>query len=165
MQYLQNDTAANIIADTVTSLVSEKLQNGKRLINVLSGGYDNNTHCYYFIDKDQKHIVNTHREISEHKNLYDVEILMIHLDYQVIEDEHYEIYDHDAKTLEVRELITDSATATTFFLDTLWKHKDVKSIKKIYVYKNEVFDRKADLIFHLVDERDARGNNLLFNEL
>ena len=29
MQYLQNDTAANIIANTVTSLVSEKLQNGK----------------------------------------------------------------------------------------------------------------------------------------
>ena len=40
MQYLQNDTAANIIADTVTSLVSKRLNQGKRLINVMSGGYD-----------------------------------------------------------------------------------------------------------------------------
>nr|DAK89584.1 MAG TPA: hypothetical protein [Caudoviricetes sp.] len=29
MQYLQNDTAANIIADTVTSLVSKRLNQGK----------------------------------------------------------------------------------------------------------------------------------------
>lgn len=153
MQYLQNDTAANIIADTVTSLVSEKLQNGKRLINVLSGGNDNNTHCYYFIDKDQSHIVNTNREINEKENLYDVEVLMIHLDYQTIEDEQYEVYDHDAKILEVRSLVTDSATATTLFLDTLWKHKDTKSIKKIYVYKNEVFDTIQNLILYLVDQK------------
>lgn len=153
MQYLQNDTAANIIADIVTSLVSEKLQNGKRLINVLSGGYNNNTHCYYFIDKDQSHIVNTNREINEKKNLYDVEVLMIHLDYQIIEDEHYEVYDHDAKILEVRTLQTDSATASTLFLDKLWEHKDVRSIKKIYVYKNEVFDTIQNLILYLVDQK------------
>lgn len=29
MQYLQNDTAANIIADTVTRLVSKRLNQGK----------------------------------------------------------------------------------------------------------------------------------------
>lgn len=153
MQYLQNDTAANIIADTVTSLVSKGLNQGKRLINVMSGGYDNNTHCYYFIDKDQSHIVNTMDEIHDKRNLYDVEILMIHLDYQIIEDEHHEVYDHDAKILEVRSLVTDSATATTLFLDTLWKHKDVKSIKKIYVYKNEVFDTVENLILYLVDQK------------
>lgn len=120
---------------------------------MLSGGHDNNTHCYYFIDKDQSHIVNTNREINEKKNLYDVEVLMVHLDYQVIEDEHHEVYDHDAKILEVRSLVTDSATATTFFLDTLWKHKDAKSIKKIYVYKNEVFDTVENLILYLVDQK------------
>ena len=120
---------------------------------MLSGRDDNNTHCYYFIDKDQSHIVNTNREINEKKNLYDVEVLMVHLDYQVIEDEHHEVYDHDAKILEVRSLVTDSATATTFFLDTLWKHKDVKSIKKIYVYKNDVFDTVENLILYLVDQK------------
>ena len=165
MQYLQNDTAANIIADTVTSLVSKRLNQGKRLINVMSGGYDNNTHCYYFIDKDQSHIVNTMDEIHDKRNLYDVEVLMIHLEYIDIEDDDYSIYNSDVKLLEVRTLQTDSATASTLFLDKLYEDKDSKLIKKIYVYKNEVFNTEADLVFHLVDERDARGNNLLFNEL
>lgn len=162
MQYLQNDTAANLIADTVTSLVSNRLNQGKRLINVMSGGDDNNTHCYYFIDKDQEHIVNTYREIRESTNLYDIEILMVHLECMVIEDKYYTVYDHDAKILEVRSLITDSATASTYFLDRLWNDKNAKSIKKIYVHDNEVFNTIEDLMLYLVKQKK---NNLLFNEL
>lgn len=162
MQYLQNDTAANIIADTVTSLVSKRLNQGKRLINVMSGGYDNNTHCYYFIDKDQSHIVNTMDEIRNSTNLYDLEILMIHLEYMVIEEKYYEVYDHDVKVLEVRSLVTDSATASTLFLNRLWNDKDAKSIKKIYVHDNEVFNTIEDLMLYLVKQKK---NNLLFNEL
>lgn len=82
----------------------------------MSGGYDNNTHCYYFIDKDQEHIVNTNEEIRENTNLYDIEIL----------------------------------TASTYFLDRLWQHKDAKSIKKIYVHNNEVFNTIENLILHFI---------------
>ena len=162
MQYLQNDTAANIIADTVTSLVSKRLSQGKRLINVMSGGDDNNIHCYYFIYKDQSHIVNTIDEIRNSTNLSELEILMIHLEYMVIEEKYYEVYDHDVKVLEVRSLVTDSATASTLFLNRLWNDKDAKSIKKIYVHDNEVFNTIEDLILYLVKQKK---NNLLFNEL
>lgn len=162
MQYLQNDTAANIIADTVMSLVSKRLNDGKRLINVLSGGHNNNTHCYYSIDKDQEHIVNTNKEIRENTNLYDIEILMIHLEYMIIEEKYYEVYDHDAKVLEVRSLVTDSATASTCFLDRLWNDKDAKSIKKVYVHNNEIFNTIEELILHLVKQKE---DNLLFNEV
>nr|DAK89585.1 MAG TPA: hypothetical protein [Caudoviricetes sp.] len=116
----------------------------------MSGGYDNNTHCYYFIDKDQEHIVNTNEEIRENTNLYDIEILMVHLECMVIEDKYYAVYDYDAKILEVRSLITDSATASTYFLDRLWQHKDAKSIKKIYVHNNEVFNTIENLILHFI---------------
>lgn len=69
---------------------------------------------------------------------------MMYWDYE--DNDDYSIYLYDEKVFEIGLLITD-------FLDNLWKNKDTKIIKRLYVYKDEVLRSKADLMEYAIINR------------
>ena len=154
MNYLQNDKLANIVSTNITTLISRKFQQGKRLLDIRSGGLNTATRCYYFIDQNQEHIVNTVNEIRDEINGYDVELLMTHWKFIDIEDHDNSMYVYNAKIFEISSLVTDSFTASTDFLDELWENKDTKILKRIYAYEDEIFDSERDLIEYLRSNRE-----------
>lgn len=155
MIYLHNDKLANIISERVSTLVSRKLKQGKRILDIKSIGFYDGIRCFFFIDENQEHIVHGAKEFREETNGYDIEILMTHWNFIDIEDDDSSLYVYDAKVFEIGILSTDSFTASTDVLDELWEDKDTKILKRLYAYKDEIFDSEADLKQYLMNNREC----------
>lgn len=148
MSFYENNEVANILIDKINQLLLKKLKDNK-LINIESGGLNDALRCYYFANKDEDKIIKRRKEPH---NPYDVEILFVKWSYQkdIIEDDLYIV---DIKEYRIFNLITDSETSKTDFLDTLSEDKDCKEIFKIYTYDDKAFKTIDDIIKY---EREKR---------
>lgn len=137
MSFYENNEVANILIDKINQLLLRKLKDNK-LIEVKSGGLNNAIKCYYFIEKDEDRIIKPF-------NLYDIEILFVKWSYvkDILEKD---LCITDIKEYRIFNLITDSETSKTDFLDTLSENKDCKEIFKIYAYDDKAFKTIDDII-------------------
>ena len=152
MSFYENNEIANILIERVNKLLLRKLKD-KKLIEVKSGGLGNAIKCYYFVDESENRIIRTKDDRKEHLNLYDVEILFVKWTY-VKDIMESDLCITDIKEYRIFNLITDSETSQTDFLDTLSEDKDCREIFKIYAYDDKAFKTIDDIIKY---EREKRN--------
>lgn len=144
MNFYENNEVAKIVTNRLNSLIIRKL-NDKYLVDVKSGGINNATRCYFFLDKDIEKITRTNKEKIKSLNLYDVEILFVRwiCHGNVIDDD---LFIDDIKEFSIHRLITDCDRANYEFLDSLFEESDCDLLMKIYAYDNKAFNSIEEII-------------------
>lgn len=78
---------------------------------------------------------------------------MTHWNFIDIEDDDSLVYVYDAKVFEIGILLTDSFTASTYFLDYLWEDRDTEILKRIYAYEDKIFYSVSEIIEYVRSNR------------
>lgn len=144
MNFYENNEVANLITNRLNSLITRKL-NDKYLVDVKSGGINNATRCYFFVDKDIEKITRTNKEKIKSLNLYDVEILFVRWTYckNIIDKD---LFVDDVKEFSISKLIVDCNRADYSFLDSLYEEGNCDLLMKIYAYDNKAFNSIKEII-------------------
>lgn len=144
MNFYENNEVAKIITNRLNSLITRKL-NDKYLVDVKSGGINNATRCYFFVDKDVEIITKTEREKIKTSNLYDIEILFIRWTYckNIIDND---LFIDDVKEFSISKLIVDCNRADYSFLNSLYEEENCDLLMKVYAYDNKAFNNIEEII-------------------
>lgn len=144
MNFYENNEVANLITNRLNSLITRKL-NDKYLVDVKSGGINNATRCYFFVDKDIEKISRTNKEKIKSLNLYDVEILFVRWTYckNIIDKD---LFIDDVKEFSISKLIVDCNRADYSFLDSLYEEGNCDLLMKVYAYDNKAFNNIEEII-------------------
>lgn len=144
MNFYENNEVAKIITNRLNSLITRKL-NDKYLVDVKSGGINNATRCYFFVDKDIEKITRTNKEKIKSLNLYDVEILFVRWTYckNIIDKD---LFIDDVKEFSISKLIVDCNRADYSFLDSLYEEGNCDLLMKVYAYDNKAFNSIEEII-------------------
>lgn len=144
MNFYENNEVANLITNRLNSLITRKL-NDKYFVDVKSGGINNATRCYFFVDKDIEKISRTNKEKIKSLNLYDVEILFVRWTYckNIIDKD---LFIDDVKEFSISKLIVDCNRADYSFLDSLYEEGNCDLLMKVYAYDNKAFNNIEEII-------------------
>ena len=142
-----NTTTRNtfVISQAVSEVVTYTLGiEGLTLLKVESGGVNNDTQVYYFLNTIDNLLSVSPRNVPN----FDVKLLFLR--HETMEIEKFgngiDLYISGIQHFVVSQTYTDSNTATTSFLDTLYNKVSHEVLAEFFIYKNTLYLSKDALI-------------------